>query len=68
MAKGAGYRDAYAIDDIEEFKRRLPKILTAEGPVLIELHTGLAEQTPMTSPGGTPFPKQVEALREKLSK
>ena len=68
MAKGAGYREAYAIDDIEEFKRRLPKILTSEGPLFIELHTGLADQTPMTSPGGKPFPQQVNDLRSKLTK
>ena len=67
MAKGAGYRGAYAIDDFDEFKRRLPKILTSEGPVLIELHTGLADQTPMTSPGGKPFPQQVDELRAKLA-
>jgi len=68
MAKGAGYRAAYAIHDIEDFKRRLPDLLKAEGPVFIELHTGLAEQTPMTARGGVPFPQQVTALRAKLLK
>jgi phosphonopyruvate decarboxylase len=67
MAKGAGYRDAYAIKDLATFKRRLPKILDSEGPILVELHTGLADQTPMTSPGGKPFPTQVEELRTKLA-
>src|SRR5712691_1505937 len=43
-AEGAGYRTAFAIHDIDEFKRRLPEILKMEGPVLVELHTGLAEQ------------------------
>jgi sulfopyruvate decarboxylase subunit beta len=66
MAKGAGYRNAYAIKEPTEFKRRLPTMLTEEGPVLVELHTGLAEKTPMTDRGGLPFHRQIEALRTKL--
>ena len=68
MAKGAGYRMASAIRDIEDFKRRLPELLKAEGPVFVELHTGLSEQTPMTAGGGVPFPQQVTDLRAKLLK
>ncbi len=67
MAKGAGYRSAYAIHEIAEFKRRLPTMLGEEGPVLVELHTGLAEKTPMTAGGGKSFPDMVEHLRKKLS-
>src|SRR2546427_552892 len=52
MAKGAGYRNAYAIPEPAESKRRLPPMLTEEGPGLAELHTALAEKTPMTDPGG----------------
>jgi phosphonopyruvate decarboxylase len=66
MAKGAGYRTALAIHDIEEFRRRFPELLKAEGPILVELHTTLADQTPMTARGGTPFPEQIEALRGRL--
>jgi phosphonopyruvate decarboxylase len=66
MAKGAGYRSALAIHDIEEFRRRLPELLKAEGPILVELHTTLADQTPMTARGGTPFPEQIATLRERL--
>jgi phosphonopyruvate decarboxylase len=67
MAKGAGYREAYSIKDIGEFRRRLPSMLTAEGPLFVELITGLSEQTPMTVRGaGTPFPQQVEKLRGRL--
>ena len=67
MAKGAGYREAYTIKDIGEFRRRLPSMLMAEGPLFVELITGLSEQTPMTVRGaGTPFPQQVEKLRGKL--
>jgi thiamine pyrophosphate-dependent acetolactate synthase large subunit-like protein len=68
MAKAAGYRHASAIRDIDDFKRRLPELLKTEGPVFVELHTGLAEQTPMTARGGMPFPQQVEELRAKLLK
>src|SRR5262245_9119340 len=42
MARGAGYRAAFALDDLGELRRRLPAILADEGPVLVELHTGLA--------------------------
>jgi phosphonopyruvate decarboxylase len=66
MARGAGYRQATAIDDLEEFRRRLPALLGDEGPLLVELHTTLAEQTPMTARGGVPFDRQVEALRARL--
>ena len=40
MAKGAGYRTASPIDDLEEFKRRLPQMLTEEGPIFVELTRG----------------------------
>ncbi len=67
MAKGAGYREAFSIKDIGEFRRRLPSMLAAEGPLFVELITGLSEQTPMTVRGaGTPFPQQVERLRGRL--
>jgi len=67
MAKGAGYRAAYAVHQLDEFKRRLPSMLTDEGPLLVELHTGLADKTPMTAGGGKSFPDQVEHLRKRLS-
>jgi phosphonopyruvate decarboxylase len=67
MAKGAGYRDAFAVRTLDELKERLPAILNGEGPILVELHTGLAEKTPMTDRGGRPFHEQVEALRARLS-
>ena len=67
MARAAGYRDAYAIGELEEFSRRWPRTLREEGPVLVELTTTLAEQTPMTAPGGKPFHLQVEELRARLA-
>ena len=66
MARGAGYKSAMAITTLEEFKRKLPELLTAEGPIFVELHTWLADQTPMTARGGRSFPDQVEQLRSKL--
>jgi sulfopyruvate decarboxylase subunit beta len=68
MARGAGYRLVTMIDDLDELERRLPELLTADGPVFAELHTGLAEQTPMTARGGVPFPQQIERLRTALLK
>jgi phosphonopyruvate decarboxylase len=67
MARAAGYRSALAISELDEFRRRLPTLLTAEGPVLVELHTTLADKTPMTSPGGRPFHEQVERVRRMLA-
>src|SRR5712691_2194691 len=66
MAKGAGYRKAYAVTDFDDFRRRLPAMLEAEGPIFAELITGLSEQTTMTARGGTPFPEQVQKLHERL--
>jgi sulfopyruvate decarboxylase subunit beta len=66
MAKGAGYRDAFAVQTLDELKQRLPAILTGEGPLFVEIHTGLAEKTPMEDRGGMPFPQQVERLKARL--
>src|SRR4029453_12967183 len=66
MARGAGYKNALVIGDLDDFKRRFPQLLRDEGPIFVELHTTLADQTPMTARGGVPFPDQVSRLREKL--
>ena len=66
MARGAGYAMALAIGELDDFKRKLPQLLTAAGPIFVELHTTLADQTPMTARGGLPFDQQVERLRGKL--
>src|SRR6266571_412326 len=68
MAKGAGYRTTLQIGELEEFKRRLPQLLKDEGPIFVELHTTLAEQTPMTARGGVAFPDQIDRLRSRLLK
>jgi phosphonopyruvate decarboxylase len=69
MAKAAGYRATYRIEDLGEFRRRLPGMLTEEGPLFVELITGLADKTPMTDRGtNVPFHQQVENLRVELLK
>jgi len=68
MATGAGYRRAYAVCDLDELHRRLPSILGDEGPLLVELWTTLAAETPMTAPRGTPLHEQIERLRMRLLK
>lgn len=69
MARGAGYREVHTIHDLEDFRRRFPGFLTAEGPIFLELITGLSEQTPMTVRGaGVPFAQQVEKLRARFAK
>jgi phosphonopyruvate decarboxylase len=66
MAKGAGYKTTLQIGELEEFKRRFPKMLTEEGPIFAELITTLADKTPMTDRRGVPFDQQTGKLREKL--
>ena len=66
MAKGAGYRDAYVVGDSDELQRRLPSILGDEGPLLVELWTTLAAETPMTVPRGAPLHDQIERVRVRL--
>jgi sulfopyruvate decarboxylase subunit beta len=67
MAKAAGYRATYTVSSLDDFKKRLPGFFTEDGPILVQLMTGLAESTPMNSPPGTPFPKQVADVRAKLT-
>jgi sulfopyruvate decarboxylase TPP-binding subunit len=66
MARGAGYRMVTAIEHLADFKRRLPQLVRAEGPVFVELHTGLAAETPMTVRERTPFHQQLHDARVKL--
>jgi len=67
MARGAGYREAFTVRTLDELKQRLPTILIGEGPIFVELHTGLAETTPMQDRRGLPFHEQVERVRARLS-
>jgi phosphonopyruvate decarboxylase len=67
MAMAAGYRMAWTIEDLAEFERRLPDVLRRDGPLMVELITGLAEKTPLTAPAGLPFFMQVENLRARLA-
>jgi phosphonopyruvate decarboxylase len=67
MAKAAGYRNAYTLSSLDDFKKRLPGFLTEDGPIMVQLLTGLAESTPMNSPPGTPFHQQVSDLRAKVT-
>jgi phosphonopyruvate decarboxylase len=66
MAKAAGYRNASTVATIDELRKRLPGFLTEEGPILVQLITGLAESTPMTAGPSTPFHQQVAELRAKV--
>jgi phosphonopyruvate decarboxylase len=66
MARAAGYRMTAVIHELGDLERRLPELLEAEGPVFVELHTGLAEQTPMTVRERVPFHQQLHDARSKL--
>lgn len=67
MAKAAGYRAAWAIETLADLERRLPDVMTMDGPLMVELITGLAEKTPLTAAPGAPLFKQVETLRARLA-
>lgn len=67
MAKAAGYRNAYTVTTLEDFKKRLPGFFTEDGPIMVQLITGLAESTPMTAGPSTPFHQQVAELRAKVT-
>jgi thiamine pyrophosphate-dependent acetolactate synthase large subunit-like protein len=66
MAKAAGYRSVCTISEPDDLRKRLPGLLAEEGPILVQLITGLAESTPMTAGPSTPFHQQVAELQAKL--
>jgi hypothetical protein len=66
MAKAAGYRSTCTIRELDDLQKRLPGLLAEEGPILVQLITGLAESTPMTAGPSTPFHQQVAELQAKL--
>jgi thiamine pyrophosphate-dependent acetolactate synthase large subunit-like protein len=67
MAKAAGYRNAYTITSLDDFTKRLPGFLGEDGPIMVQLITGLAESTPMTAGPSTPFHQQVADVRAKVA-
>jgi phosphonopyruvate decarboxylase len=66
MAQAAGYRMTAVIHELADVERRLPGLLEAEGPVFVEFHTGLAEQTPMTVRERVPLHQQLHDARSRL--
>lgn len=67
MATAAGYRKAWTIEALADLERHLRDVMTMDGPLLVELITGLAEKTPLTAAPGPPFARQVETLRARLA-
>lgn len=68
MAKGAGYAAAYSFDNLEDFRVRLAEVLSARGPVLVQLIT---EEVPDPPQGGVigagaSFPKEAATARAAL--
>jgi sulfopyruvate decarboxylase subunit beta len=66
MARGAGYPAVYSFDDLEELRVRLPEVLAARGPVLVQLVT---EPMPNPPEGGVinaSFAAEAEAARAVL--
>ncbi|HYB69788.1 MAG TPA: thiamine pyrophosphate-dependent enzyme [Candidatus Bathyarchaeia archaeon] len=67
MAKAAGYRASCTIGTLDDLKKRLPSLLSDDGPIMAQLMTGLADSTPMNSPPGTPFHQQVAEVRARVT-
>jgi len=67
MAKAAGYRATCTISTLDDLKKRLPSLLSDDGPIMAQLMTGLADSTPMNSPPGTPFHQQVAEVRARVT-
>jgi phosphonopyruvate decarboxylase len=66
LAEASGYAFSERIDNLEDLRVDLPGLLRRPGPGLLELVTGLADDTPMTAGTGDPFSVQVAGLRAKL--
>jgi phosphonopyruvate decarboxylase len=50
LAKTAGYRKTYEIADLAEWERKLPHILTSEGPIFVTLKVEPGEAYPENFP------------------
>ena len=70
MAKGAGYRHAFAFDDLEDFRVRLPEVLSLEGPVFVQLTTAEIPNAPQGAAigAGASFPQEAETTRAALAR
>ncbi len=66
MAEGAGYKEAFLFDDLEDFVSRLPEILEREGPVMAVLKIHYPDGGPEFYMGSTR--DAVHRLKEALEK
>lgn len=69
MAAGAGYARVFSFDDLEDFRSHLDEVLSARGPVFVQLHT---EEVPNAPTGdrigaGASFPRQAQTARAVLT-
>jgi len=51
MAKSAGYRQAESFSELEDFRRAMPHVLQAEGPVFVNLHLEHGDTPPVADYG-----------------
>jgi phosphonopyruvate decarboxylase len=63
MARGAGYRDAWTIGDLEALRTLLPTLLSGDGPLFAELETVEAESSAPPLGPQFQFAGQAERLR-----
>jgi phosphonopyruvate decarboxylase len=63
FARAAGYRAVHQVDNLKEWERLIPRLLSAEGPVFVNL---------IVAPAPKPYPADWDALysleRQKLFK
>ena len=53
MAKGAGFRESYEFDDLEDFASELPLIMGRKGPVFVCLKVEHGDEVPPFYVGNT---------------
>jgi phosphonopyruvate decarboxylase len=68
LALAAGYRDAFAVHALADLERRVPELLSTDGPLLVELHVGLARKLPDHDFGAPTFAEEAERLRARLAR
>ena len=65
MARGAGFRESFVFDDLEEFVGELPRIMVMEGPIFVCLKVYHAGEAPPSTGGFTA--KAMRRLAKALS-
>ena len=63
LARGAGFERVYAFDRAEEYERRLPEVLSGDGPVFVVVRVEKGSEGPISRTEGEPS----RYLRESIA-